>query len=416
MSTPIPEQGTLTLPENPDLRHLRDQARDLHRAGEAKSLTDAQFLLARRYGFPSWPKLKAHVDLLTETGQLKAAIDTNNLARVQELMTRNPALHRAPLGYGKNGPLTWVAECRVPRETPTETRLAIARWMLENGSEIHQGNDGPLMRAALSDERIPMMELLVAYGADVNAFWDGDYPIICAPCEALAPAALRWLLEHGANPDVNSEKFGTPLSMVVGTYARNSHGKHACLEAFAESGFALSDTPTMALHRGRLDLLADHLQRDPGLLARHFSDAEIFPPAVGIKPGDGLTSTPLEGGTLLHLAVEFNDLEVARWLLENGADPNAHCEPDAEGFNTHTPLFHAVVLMGHQHTGTMTRLLLQHGADPTLRATLRKQFRYMGDPEKERMTEYRNVTPREYTQRFLVPEWVNEAALITLEN
>jgi hypothetical protein len=30
------------------------------------------------------------------------------------MMTANPTLHRAPLGYGRNGPLTWVAECRGP--------------------------------------------------------------------------------------------------------------------------------------------------------------------------------------------------------------------------------------------------------------------------------------------------------------
>jgi hypothetical protein len=38
------------------------------------------------------------VDSLDEIGQLKQAIDTNDLLRVQTLMTRNPALHGAPLG------------------------------------------------------------------------------------------------------------------------------------------------------------------------------------------------------------------------------------------------------------------------------------------------------------------------------
>jgi hypothetical protein len=33
-------------------------------------------------------------------------------------------------------------------------------------------------------ERIPMMDLLVAYGANVNAEWHGDYPIIYSACEA----------------------------------------------------------------------------------------------------------------------------------------------------------------------------------------------------------------------------------------
>jgi hypothetical protein len=196
-STP---QGSLRqLPEHPDLRHLKDQAKDLLRAGQAASLANAQFQVARQYGFASWPKLKAHVESLQTVGQLKQAIDSNDLERVMQMMTRNPELQCAPLGYGKNGPLTWVAECRVSREAPGEARLAMARWMIENGSDVHQGGDGPLMRAALSDTRIPMMELLVAHGANVNALWNGSYPIICAPCEALAPRALKWLLDHGAD-------------------------------------------------------------------------------------------------------------------------------------------------------------------------------------------------------------------------
>src|SRR6201988_4271754 len=91
------------LPERPNLRHLKDQAKDLFKAGEAKSLTDAQFKIARFYGFPSWPKLKAHVDSLEEIGQLKQAIDTNDVDRVKTMLTRNPALHRAAMGYGNDG-------------------------------------------------------------------------------------------------------------------------------------------------------------------------------------------------------------------------------------------------------------------------------------------------------------------------
>jgi hypothetical protein len=41
-----------------------------------------------------------------QVGELKKAIDTNDIARVRDLMTRDPELHRAPLGYGKDGPLS----------------------------------------------------------------------------------------------------------------------------------------------------------------------------------------------------------------------------------------------------------------------------------------------------------------------
>lgn len=139
-----------SLPEQPNLRHLKDQAKDLLKAGEASTLTDAQFKIARLYGFASWPKLKANVDSLAEIGQLKLAIEAEDLAQVKAMMTRHPALHRAPLGYGKNGPLSWVAECRVPWGPPSPVRLEMVRWMIENGSDVHQGGDGPLMRGAQS--------------------------------------------------------------------------------------------------------------------------------------------------------------------------------------------------------------------------------------------------------------------------
>src|SRR5690349_673815 len=87
------------LPDRPNLRHLKDQAKDLLKAGAAASLTEAQFKIARAYGFANWPKLKAHVDSLEEIGQLKQAIDTNDLERVKAMMIRNSELHRAPLGY-----------------------------------------------------------------------------------------------------------------------------------------------------------------------------------------------------------------------------------------------------------------------------------------------------------------------------
>ena len=160
-----------------------------------------------QYGFASWPKLKAHVESLREVGQLKLAIDAKDLEEVKRLMTRHPELHRASLGYGKDGPLTWVpsAACRVP---PSETRLAIARWMIENGSDIHQGGDAPLMRAALDDTRLPMTELLVAHGADVNALsWGGTYPIILAPAGGVRAPDL----EMAARPRCRPARGGQVL-------------------------------------------------------------------------------------------------------------------------------------------------------------------------------------------------------------
>jgi ankyrin repeat protein len=408
-----PEGSPRQLPEHPDLRHLKDQAKDLLRAGQAASLANAQYQVARRYGFASWSKLKAHVESLRTVGQLKQAIDSNDLERVKQMMTRSPELHRAPLGYAKNGPLTWVAECRVPRDAPSDARLAMARWMIENGSDVHQGGDGPLMRAALADMRIPMMELLVALGANVNARWNGSYPIICAPCETLAPRALKWLLDHGADPRVATDEYGSPLQMLICTYTRNAKGKNACLEILADAGFDWPDTPAMALHRGRIDLLEAHLHRDPSLLEHRFEASEIVPVELGINAADVLHVTPVVGSTLLHLAIEYDDIDVARWLIERGADVNAKAALDEYGFGRHTPLFHTVVTLAAPDD-MKAKLLLKHGANPNARATIRKQLRDMGDPEKEMMRQFHNVTPIAYASQFQEPRWVNGPAIAAI--
>ena len=102
--------------------------------------------------------------------QLKRAIDANDVRTHRRDDDARSAAHSAPLGCGGNGPLTWVAECRVP----SPARLEMATWMIDHGSDVHQGGDGPLMRAALDDDRIPMMALLVGRGADVNARWNGQ--------------------------------------------------------------------------------------------------------------------------------------------------------------------------------------------------------------------------------------------------
>ena len=406
-----PQPSSRSLPERPDLRHLKNQAKDLFRAGRAASLTDAQFQLAREYGFASWPSLKQHVESLHEVGQLKEAIDASDLARVQAMMTRNPELHRAPLGYNNNGPLTWLAECRgVPI---TSDRLAIARWMIENGSDIHQGGDGPLMRAALSDQRIPMTELLLEHGADVNAWWDGHYPIIFAACETQQPESLKCLVQHGADPNVVSDQHGTCVQMLVGTYWRNPDGKHACLEVFAEAGYSFPDTAPMAVHRGRIDLLKACLTREPAVLQRRFSAAEIYPAELRLKPEDGLHCAPLDGATLLHMAIEYQEADLAQWMLDQGADVNASTAVDADGFGGHTPLFHTTITLGPK-TDSLARLLLQNGADPNARATFRKQLRMTGNPETERMFEYHDVTAIDFARQFQEPHFVNEAAIAAI--
>jgi hypothetical protein len=167
----------------------------------------------------------------------------------------------------------------------------------------------------------------------------------------------------------------------------------------------------MALHRGRIDLLEEHLRRDPSLLTRTFFHREIYPPELGCHADESLAlhGTPVAGTTLLHLCVEFLELDIARRLIERGTHVNARAAVDAEGFGGHTALFGCVVTVSaYRNQDDFARLLLDHGADPNARASLRKRLR---DADDETMHEYHDVTPLAWGERFHDRKFVNKAVL-----
>jgi ankyrin repeat protein len=385
---------------------LKDQARDLLKAGAAESITDAQFQIARLYGFASWPKLRAHVDSLAEIGQLKEAIDTEDFERVKTLMVRNPELHRAPIRQGRAShlhyvrwPLTWVAECRAPWGPPSPVRLAMAEWMIDNGSDVHQGGDAPLARAALSDERIPMMELLVARGADVNALHGGHFCIIFSPCETLAAASLQWLLDHGANPncaDPGRRFPGTALDYVIQTYSR-SPSQSRCIDILlAAGGVTRYDVPAVLEILGhRLDRLRARLDAESGLVHRQFPEVDFG--------SSGTRRLTLKGATLLHVAAEYGNVEAIDLLLARGANVNCRAAIDDTGVGGQTPIFHAVTQF-YDCGLPATRLLIERGADLSVRVKVPGHY--------ERRDEFVECTPLGYALRF--PEGHGENKCVPL--
>jgi ankyrin repeat protein len=361
------------LPKSPRLQQFKDEAKKLLKTGSAMNIRAAQAEIARQYGFAAWRTLKEYVDFAEEIAQLKRAIDSDDLNCVKELMSRCPALHQAPIGYGRNGPLTWAAECRIPWGPPSTARLEMVEWMIQNGSNVHQGGDAPLMRAALVAHRIPMMDLLVSCGANVNGVYGGYFPVILAPAETLEPASLQWLLDHGAN--LNCVEPGpypnTALDHALSTYSR-THQLGACIDVLlAAGGSTRYNIPAVLdLLRGRLDRLAEQLDADPALLQKRFPELDI-----------GVTGTrllTLKGATLLHVTAEYGIVEAARLLLDRGADVNARADLDANGIGGQTPLFHSVTQFSDWGL-PVVRLLLDRGADLTVRVKIPGHYSCPGE-------------------------------------
>ena len=81
------------LPDTPNLDWLRKQAKrrllELRDANPNAQLSDAQFDLARQYGFASWRALKAHIDSLTVDGQLFDAARNGDVDTMTALLDKH---------------------------------------------------------------------------------------------------------------------------------------------------------------------------------------------------------------------------------------------------------------------------------------------------------------------------------------
>ena len=332
----------MQLPERPNLRHLRDQAKDLVRSGSAVTLAEAQLRIAQRYEFQSWPKLKQYVQAREKAGELKRAIAAGELAVMEEFLTANPELR--PL-------------------------------LIEE------------LMCASQPGQSAKMDFLVRAGADVNGLCWGWYPVIFCPCENLQPEPLEWLLDHGADPNCVQPKTGrTALDYVIDTYPRAPKQLTTCIELLlAAGGRTRYDVPgVLPILRGRTAELAALLDANLSLIHRR------YPELMDCGQSGGRLLT-LRGSTLLHVAAEYGFFDATRHLLDRGADVNARADIDAHGIGGQTPIFHALThFMGVN--SEVGELLLQRGADLTIRARVPGHY--------ERKGEILDVTAAEYAELF----------------
>jgi len=402
------------LPVRPDLEELNRQADDLLRAvqsGDAEALAalhasqpappephattlaDAQLALARSYGVADWPRLVLAC-------RLTDAIWRDAVEEVRTLVSMYPAL-LAEDARGVRGnwgpPMSYAANLG---------RDAIVTALRDLGADdVQFAFDRACLQGQLATAR-----LLGEMGAR---------PVpgsVMGPCETLNAEGLGFLIDLGADlADEHGDRLA-PIALVLQTYSRNPAGKHACLELVVRHGVELPDTAPMALHRGRIDLLDRHVRADPAVLGRTFPHEAIYPPSLGCHADHSLAlhGTPLDGTTLLHLAVDFDEPAIAQWLLARGADVDRRAAVDADGFGGHTPLFNTVVTqpIRLRHEDSFARLLLDHGANPNARASLRKRLRGVDD---ESLHEYRDVTPRGWGRRFHDQSFVSRPALALIE-
>ncbi|MEP6848699.1 MAG: ankyrin repeat domain-containing protein [Acidobacteriota bacterium] len=410
------------LPVRPDLDQLKHQAKDLLRSlhsgdssaiaefnafhpdppprDEAK-LADAQLALARAYHAPTWTRL-------VQACKLIEAIWKDDIRSVRSLVTKHPDLLHEDARIQKSNwgpPMSYAANLG---------RDEIIRMLYKLGARDLEHAIG---RATLQGKIETAKMLYQMLGSPKPP---GD--CLGGPAYTLSVSGSLLMFELGADVfDANGQSL-VPVDVVLETDSRDPAAKHAILEMYAQHGFKFPDTPTMALHRGRIDFLEEHLLLDPDLLKRTFTHEEIYPLELNCHDEINATQgTPLGGTTLLHMCVDYDEFEIAKWLIEKGADVNARATVDSEGFGGHTPLFCTVVSMpnfwmnyqGRPQEAPFAKLLLEHKADPNVRASMRKQLHpgYAPRYDTEKLYEYRDVTALGWGEQFHARVFVSEPAL-----
>uniref|UniRef100_UPI0025AE8597 poly [ADP-ribose] polymerase tankyrase-1 isoform X1 n=1 Tax=Doryrhamphus excisus TaxID=161450 RepID=UPI0025AE8597 len=338
----------------------------LHRAALAGHLQTCRLLLG--YG--------ADASLVSLQGFTAAQMGNE---AVQQILTENVPVRNSDVDYrlleaAKAGDLDTVkslctaqnVNCRDlegRHSTPLHfaagyNRVSVVEYLLHHGADVHAKDKGGLvpLHNACSYGHYEVAELLVRHGASVNV---ADLWKFTPLHEAAAKGKYeicKLLLKHGADPTKKNRDGSTPLDLVKD-----------------------GDTDIQDLLRGDAALL-DAAKK--GCLAR--VQKLCSPDNINCRDTQGRNSTPL------HLAAGYNNLEVAEYLLEHGADVNAQ---DKGGliplhnaasyghvdiaallikYNTcvnatdkwaFTPL-HEAAQKGRTQ---LCALLLAHGADPTMK-------------------------------------------------
>ena len=326
------------LPEKPNLAFLKKQAKELLRSGQHRNLADAQHTLANEYGFPTWAKLKLHVESvgLTPAEALKAAVCDSDAPRVRELLERYPELRAAiddPLpNYAFGQQALFAAVQRSDRATidlllgaGADIRKRTEWWA--GGFGVLDDCDPSLVdflttRGAVIDAhsaaRLGMMpkltELVAADPSVVHAKGgDGQTPLHFASTVEIA----RFLLEHGA--DINARDVdheSTPAQYMLRVDQKRHYPKdRQDVARYLVSRGCRTDI-LMAAALGDTNLVRRHLDSDPNCI--RMSVSEQWFPKEDPRAGGTIYIWTLGADRTAHtVARDFGHEEVFQLLMEH---------------------------------------------------------------------------------------------------
>jgi ankyrin repeat protein len=307
----------------------------------------------------TWPALGAQRGDLTPL--LEAARAGNHAAAIA--LVREGADVRAAEADGTTA-LHWAANFG-------DAELASA--LLAAGANVAAPNRygmTPLQAAAVNaDARL--LETLLAAGADPNAVLPEGETVLMTAARTGSPEALSVLVAHGANVEARERFYGE--SALIWAAVEN----HAdAVRALVEHGADVNGrSALMQIEKRRLGQSILPLGSWTPLMYAARQNALAAADALVAAHAD-LNATDPDGATALVIAIINAHYELADALLRAGADPNV-----VDGEAHMGPLYAAVdmhrLAVGHGRgnptpVGLLTsvdiaRALLEHGADPNAR-------------------------------------------------
>ena len=323
------------LPSNPDLDHLKHQARDLmklHASGDLAAaqrirefhprfsgandaeifaaslkLNDAQVTIARERGFKSWTRLKEHI-------QNPSPADNPNLPYVERI--EDPTLRRAVhlLDAGNiEGLRAHLKEH--PNVTHQHARFEGGNYF-RTPTLLEFSAENPIRNGRLPDNIVEAAKVIIDAGVERAALNEtlllvatGRVP---RECNVQIPL-IDLLCDHGADPD-------SALRPAA------AHGENEAVKELIRRGAQL-DLPVAAA-LGRMDDFR-RLLTTAGTHDRHLA---------------------------LALASHFGHVAIVKLLLEAGEDPNRY---NPAGSHSHSTPLHQAALAGYEG---VVRLLVERGA------------------------------------------------------
>ncbi|HLV97690.1 MAG TPA: ankyrin repeat domain-containing protein [Ktedonobacterales bacterium] len=336
------------LPPNPNLDHLKYQARDLLKAHASRELqaaqrirefhprfqectdaaifdahfrlSDAQLTIARERGFASWARLKRRIEQPT----LADKLDLPHHERIE-----NPAFRQA-VDLLDRGDVDGLRA-----HLNKYPRLVRERVTFEGGNYFDHPTllefvaENPVRRGTLPDNIVEVAKVILDAGAkeDQSALNDalGLVSTGCVPRECRVHLPLIDLLcDYGAEPT------GAALAALA-------HWEFEAVDALLRNGVRLD--LVIAAGLGRIE------------------DFQQLLPA----------STDEERHRALALASQHGHAEIVRLLLDAGEDPNRYNPVE---FHAHSTPLHQAAAWGHDE---VVRLLVEHGARPDMKDTTPEQ-------------------------------------------